>query len=209
MDTVKRTRFGFVIVLLTLLVVFGASSSSVQAQSTGTTNIDIVLPQIVVLHYFNKVTLSISSAELATYLNLTEDQGDKATISVTSGGVGTFSANLAINPGDPPGSVTIATLTLQNAWAVRAIGGGNNTQLAISVPLAGNTLTHASVPEAQIGLDGASVTDGANSGVSIQFVSPGMQTPQTGDIALTLDMSAATEAGTYEGGQVTLTASNP
>jgi hypothetical protein len=61
---------------------------------------------------------------------------------------------------------------------------------------------------ASMSISGATVNDGASNAATIAFASPGLITPEVGDVELTLDMTLAGTAGTYTGGVFTLTATN-
>jgi hypothetical protein len=179
----------------------------VQAAAVGATDIDITIPDIVILHYFSSVDVSVTSSALGTFLTGTagDSEVDEGTAAPAAGG---FDQDLAIGPsaltgGDPSATV----LVLRNAWAVRAISlaGGTNTQLAIANT--DDTLDHTTTT-AFITITGVAVDDGTNNGVSISFASPGLSNPVVGDVELTLDLTDATNAGIYENGIYTLTATN-
>lgn len=178
-----------------------------QAAAVGATDVDITLPDIVILHYFSDVDVEITNGALGTFL--TGTLGDSSIIETTPVlAAGGMTQDLSISPtsaltGDP----TAAVLTLQNAWAVRAISlaGGTNTQLAIANTDA--TLDHAST-SATITVTAVAVDDGTSNGTSIQFASPGLVSPVVGDVELTLDLTDAINAGVYEDAVFTLTATN-
>lgn len=141
-----------------------------QATAVDATDVDITLPDIVILHYFSDVDVEISNGALCTFL--TGSLGDSSIIETTPVlAAGGLTQDLSISPtaaltGDP----TAAVLTLQNAWAVRAISlsVGTNTQLAIANTDA--TLDHAST-SATITVDAVAVDDGTSNGTSIQLAS--------------------------------------
>ena len=197
-------RFGFAFVAAVLALIQAAPCAS--AQAVGATDIDISLPDIVVLHYFRSVDVSISSSALGTWLTGTagDSTKDEGTSSPAAGG---FTQNVNISPSAMNNDPSASLLTLQNAWGVRSISlaGGTDTQLVIANT--DNTLDHSST-SATITITGVAVDDGTSNGSTISFAAPGLVTPKTGDVELTLDLTNATNAGDYLDGIYTLTATN-
>ncbi|MCD4749135.1 MAG: hypothetical protein K8R59_07160 [Thermoanaerobaculales bacterium] len=180
--------------------------SMASAQATGATDVDITLPDIVILHYFTNVDLSITNTALGTFL--TGSAGDASIDEGTAGpAAGGMTFDLNIVPDGLTGNPAAVVLTLQNAWAVRAISlaAGTNTQLAITIT--DGTLDHNSTA-ATMSITAGTVDDGNTTGSTISFATPGLVNPQSGDVILTLDMALAVNAGTYEDGVFTLVATN-
>jgi hypothetical protein len=181
-----------------------------QAQAQGQTAVSIDIPDIVILHYFSSVDVTIDATSMGTFLTGTpgnESAVDEGAASGTAGlAGGNFSLDLAINPTGLSGDPTSAVLVLQNAWAVRAIslgGGGSLTQLGVSVT--GATMSNGS---SQIAISNATVDDGTSNSSTITFPAPGLAPAREGDVQLTLNFSNAVGAGTHTGGQYTLSATN-
>jgi hypothetical protein len=181
------------------------AAAPARAQATGATDVDITIPDIVILHYFGNVDISIGSNEFGTFL--TGVAGDSSVDEgVAAPAAAGFTQDLAISPSALTGDPSAAVLTLQNAWAVRSVGNaGAQTQLAVSVT--DGTLDHIT-SAATMTISGAAVDDGTSNGATITFNAPGLFTPETGDVELTLDMTNATDAGEYQDGVFTLTATN-
>lgn len=200
-----RAKFVFLIPASLALALI-LSTSPIHAQATGATDIDITLPDIVILHYYSNVDVTISSTALGNFLTGTPgDQGfDEGIVAPVAGG---FTQNLGIGPTALTGNPGAAVLTLQNAWAVRSLSlaGGTNTQLSIANT--NNTLSHITTT-ATITISSVAVNDGATSGASITFAAPGLLTPRVGDVQLTLNLNNAVNAGDYLNGIYTLTATN-
>jgi hypothetical protein len=200
----KKTLF--VLALVAVAMTMGTTTASAQATASGQTTIGVDLPNIVVLHYFSSVTVDIDTTDLTAFLNFT---GLTATNGINEGSAtptadNTFTADLAISPDAPGTSPTAAVLTLQNAWAVRSISSGANTELAVVV----DTATMSNGGDS-IAISAATVDSTNNAGVAaatIEFPTPGLVNPETGEVALTLDLTNATTSGPYTGGQFTLTA---
>ena len=167
---------------------------------------DINLPDIVILHYFSNIDISITSGAFGTFLTgVPGDQAyDEGTAAPAAGG---FTQDLGIGPSALTGNPGAAVLTLQNAWAVRSISipGGSDTELTITNTDA--TLDHT-VTAATIVVTGVAVDDGTSNASTITFSSPGIVNAARGDVELTLDMSNASNAGDYLDGVFTLTATN-
>jgi hypothetical protein len=184
-------------------------SAPVHAQAVGATDIDITIPDIVILHYFSAVSVSIDGADMGTFLtgNASALQAaDEGSVSVGPGG---FTQDLNIIPSALTGNPAAAVLTLQNAWAVRAISGGASTQTQLAITNTGGSLDRPAPSTATITTTYAvNDGDGGASAATIQFPVPGLVNPEYGDVELTLDLTGATEAGQYTGGQYTLTATN-
>lgn len=183
-------------------------ASPVHAQATGNTTVSIDIPDIVILHYFSTVDVTIDAAAMGTYLTggapNAVDEGNFTGPAAEN--AGQFEANLAIAPSALSGDPSNATLLLQQAWGVRAISLGNpvsETDLTIGITNA-NLTNGGSV----ITIADAFVDDGTSNGTSIQFASPGLAPALTGDIELLLDFSNTTAAGAHAGGIFTLTATN-
>lgn len=184
-------------------------ASPAHAQATGNTTVSIDIPDIVILHYFSSVDVSIDATAMGTYLlgvgTNAIDQGNFTGPAAEN--AGQFEANLAIAPSALSGDPSNATLLLQQAWGVRSISlgaVGSQTDLTIGVTTPNMTDGGTSV----IAITGATVDDGASNGASIQFASPGLAPPRTGDVELQLDFSNTTAAGVHSGGVFTLTATN-
>jgi len=197
---------------LTLMLALGAlalmpAAPPTMAQATGATDVSITLPDIVILHYFSTVNVTVTSTALGTFLtgNPGDSSIDEGAANPAAGG---FSPDLAMSPSALSNNPAAAVLTLQNAWAVRAISLGlplSETQLAITNT--GATLNHAT-SAASMTISGVAVDDGTSNGATITFSTPGLFSPEVGDVELTLNMTNATDAGLYSGGQYTLTATN-
>jgi hypothetical protein len=195
--------------LIASLIIMGAAlvaPGTASAQAQGSTDIDISLPDIVILHYFSNVDIAITQSALGTFLtgaagNAAVDEGS------ASPAAGGFTQNVALAPTALSGDPSSALLTIRNAWAVRSISlaGGTDTQLVITNT--DNTLDHTSTA-ASITVTNVAVDDGSSNGSTITFPAPGLVSPRMGDVELTLDLTAAVNAGDYLDGEYTLTASN-
>ena len=71
---------------------------TVQAQAVGATDIDITIPDIVILHYFSSVSVEIDGAEMGAFLTGTSSAAQAGSEAPVSVGPGGFTQNLNINP---------------------------------------------------------------------------------------------------------------
>jgi hypothetical protein len=182
--------------IVLVATVFLALPAWAQTSTSGATSVTVNLPNIIILHYFSAVTVTITAADLTTYIGLTTpvDEGS----ATASGGFGNHDLNLSASIDAPTGNLTAAPLTLQNAWAVRALGTGN---VAMTFARTSATLTNAS---------GGTIAMTAASAVSpTSFAPPGLGNPRYGDVALVLDLTGARYSGNYAGGIYTVTATIP
>ena len=189
--------------------IFGAHSASAQ---NAVVDLNVTLSPITLLYYFSTVNVTVPSSALAGMLcgsgtasaiystsvancNL----GATGALNATGGGAG-LSADGAIGTNPGGFSATAVPLTLQNVWAVRAIGGttGNTT---VSITLgASATLTRTGGTETIV-LSTPTVSTSPATGGSgtsaVTFLDPGVVNAQQGSVALNLNMTNATAAGVY------------
>jgi len=183
------------------------TATPAQAAASGSTDVDITIPDIVILHYFSSVQVTVTQAALGTFL--TGTAGDQAIDEGTPTFTGAFDHDLTIGPsaltgGDPAAAVMI----LRNAWAVRSISLATGTNTTLDIDITGtDTLSHATTA-ASITISSATVNDGTSNLPTITFAAPGLANPVVGDVELTLDLTNAINAGDYQGGVYTLTATN-
>jgi hypothetical protein len=172
--------------------------------ASGQTNIDITLEPVVILHYYSDIDVTITSEDLSEIFSGATDGAVNepgTPLALTSNGV-PLTLDADISP-DTTGDVTSATLTLTNAWAVRALS-NNDVTVAIAIDTA--TLTSGS--SGTIGMSNAVVDDGTSSGASINFTPLGLATPEVGDVSIDLDFSLVSAGGDFTGGQFTITATS-
>ncbi len=211
MFSAKRALVAGVVVIVGALL----SAPPAYAQASGSTDIDITLPDIVVLHYWSNIDINVPKAALAALLtggtgDTGEDEGTAnggSAINVALSG-GNLAANTSVSTtmsgtGDPSAVVMV----LNNAWAVRSISlaGGTSTKLEIATT---DTKLDHQTTTATIGVSGLKVDDGTSSGTSITFTAPGLVNPKIGAVQMTLDLTNATNAGAYLDFVFTLTATN-
>lgn len=190
--------------VLAAVVALALVSSSAHAQAVGATDVDINLPNIVVLHYFSNVDISINAATLEAFLGYSGNDVDEGTTSASN----SFSPDLDISSSltAPTGDPTAAQLVLTNAWAVRALGGaGSSIQIAIANT--DSTLTNAVGGSITVSAVGVQTGGGGFAGTQT-FAPTGLSTPKVGDVRLTLNMASAVRSGDYLDGVYTLTVTN-
>lgn len=205
----RGTRVGASLVIAAGALL-GAGTASAQANAV--VDLNVTLSPITLLYYFSTVNVTVPSSAMAGMLCGTGSVGaiynsDRAncnlgaTTPLTASGSGTgLTANGAI--GTAPGGFNASTvpLTLQNVWAVRAIGGSASTSVTITLG-ASTTLLLGGTGTPSIVLSAPTVsTSSATSGngtATVTFPDPGLVNAQQGDVGLSLNMSNATASGLY------------
>lgn len=185
------------------LVIVSSGIAVGQPSASGQTALNVKVPEMLILHYFNKVDLSLSASDLTGLIGTELPSGDEG--ATTASG---FSVDLEITPTDYSSQFTAAVLTLKNAWAVRAINKSGAANTSLKIEVTGATVALAdSTADIDI-TDGKVSTQGVTGASAIDFAAPGFSNPTKGDVILTLDLSNATVAGDYTGATFTLTAEN-
>lgn len=196
----------------------GAGTAS--AQVTGTTDIDIDFPNLLVLYYYDAIQVNIDAATLADVLGATVDTsaGDLTTVQETLGAAinasvgGTDLEALANVTGDlTTGNLSSIQLDLLGVWGLRGLTGTASVQVNPTTNTAlVNGTSQIDVSAPQIRLSGAGGWTGA--GTDISVTTSGLGTLQRGDVQLTLDMSGVTASGNHTSttdGTFVITASRP
>lgn len=175
------------------------------AAVSGTTDITINVPDIIILHYYSALTLDFDD------LNQALDEGTPTLGPVALAANVTFAGGLAATLDSTyetlPGGVM--TVTIEDAWAVRALTSLGNVTVSTSLDVADATNTAAStVTLGSLQVDSPNDTDSGTFGTTSEFSAPGMAKPtaEVGDVRFTLDISGATLPGAHTGARYTLTA---
>jgi hypothetical protein len=103
----KKLVFGVLVALLCALLPFQGANAA-----TGTTNVTINFPDIIILHYFSDLTLTFTGSEL------TVDEGKGSATDNLAAVAADFDANIPLRPGGIPNDVSV---TVQSVWAVRGL----------------------------------------------------------------------------------------
>jgi len=193
-------RFALVALLAATLVV-APVSKDVQAQSaSGATAFSISFPNVVVLHYWSALNMTLSTSVLTNFLigstSGDDDQGTKSSVAISDNS-GTFEASAAIT--SSVNSPNAITLHIQNAWAVRAVGTGSGNNVTVAFTASSSSLTGPNSNSIAASNYYVGTGGGVPSSSSVSFSAPGLSTPEVGDVALDLNLSGAGESGTYSG----------
>lgn len=147
--------------------------------------VDINLPTVLVMYYYNTITLNLSQADLANYLAATavpcagdycEDLGTATPVpGAITGGASTVPVAVSAAA---PGTTTV-NFTLQDAVGVRALGCATYTA---------NYVSASAGP-------GVTITNGPVAGIDGQACS---FTMTTGDLAFDLDLGAVADNTTVQ-----------
>jgi hypothetical protein len=217
---IRRTARNFLLGAAATALV-GLASAPIHAQASGTTDVDIDFPPILILYYYSDVEVNLPTTVLDDFLGASPTAGTAANgvdhyqqaelpsgaITATAGGANEIVATLSAL-GTLPGSVdlTAMELTLVNAWAVRALASSTETDYTIFVERGDGT---GSPPDIDL-VNGTSTITITDSGIRVTGgggftaesalltrTAPGLVTPDTGDVRLILDLSALDEAGLH------------
>lgn len=189
------------LVLVAAAALFGAVQPA-QAQATGTTAVSVDLNGIVILYYYSSVDVTMPANLLGS--QAVDAGAATPTALAVAGGA---EATLANPTSATPVSPAAVNLDILNAWSVRSLNLASGTT---QVTITGTQDTLTAGAGNVITIDGRQVRATSGTfGATSTFPSAGtFVTPQTGDVRLVLDMSATTAAGSFAGGNYTLTAVN-
>lgn len=168
--------------------------------TVGTTNISIVLPDLIILHYYSGLTLNFEQFSSA------EDKGS-AEFDVPWNGEAESTSELTDENTeiDLPDRVS---LQLPNVWAIRGLSPSGNAKVSISVN--NKTLTAGtSKITIEEGEGNIQIEDNqGHSGTTINTSLKGIATSEAtvGNVRITLNFSETTRAGLHTGGQYKITA---
>ena len=167
--------------------------------ASGQTDVDFNFPNIVILHYIDKVTFDVPASAFGSD---SINEGDAGVITPTLSGTDTLTLDAAMG-------ITISQALngykgiIQNAWAVRGLVGSGGIDVSITLDTA-----DATNGTSKVTISNAIVDDGTNSGTLINFASPGLSAANAhyGDVKFDIDFTNVTVPGTHSGAQYTVTA---
>lgn len=191
----------FTALSLAVSILFIGKATASAASQNGSTNVSIVLPDCIILHYYSALTLNFSEYNDAI------DQGGSNTWNVAWSGTADGGSQLSANTISQI-VPDLVTLTIPNAWAIRGLSPSGNAKVTLTI--VNNTLTSgASKITIKNGAGDSLISDnGGNSGTSITTSLKGITTSQAtiGNVRMTLDFSQTIQAGAHSGGQYKITA---
>jgi hypothetical protein len=174
------------------------------AQAQIAVDVDIDVGSITILYALSDISVGIDDTALGQLFSPAAGCSSATTGSECDEGTATGNATVnsgalefagGINPA-ALANVNAVSLVLQDVWAVRAIG-GTSTNTTVAATLSGNT-TLTGPNSSQINVSGITVP-GAT------FADPGLGTPVSGNVDLTLDLSGVTSDGLHDGGALLYT----
>lgn len=178
------------------LAIAGLLSSPLQAASiSGSMDLTVTMPEILVLYHFDSVQIDLSDANTSTAANDSDPfEISEGAASAVSGTMGTpVTAALSITGTDTHAGAQTVNVTLTDAWAVRSISSGDVT---VAGSIQTDELTHATEATSTIGVSNMTLTSGGASGTSVDLAP--QWALQKGGISFELDLSSASHAGTYQ-----------
>jgi uncharacterized protein YdgA (DUF945 family) len=172
------------------------------ATTSGTTNVTVMVPEFIVLHYYSAIALNFATPN-SEALNEGSRSMDVTWDGKTSGGEELASANLMNAALELDGSKT--TVKLSNVWAVRGFSQSGNAKVEVSIPAGKETMT---LEGSEISISNVKVSDNASTGSSITTKVNGITKSGAtfGNIEMDLDFSKTNRSGLHTGGQYTITA---
>lgn len=177
-----------------LLALVGAGT----AQAQIAVDVDINVGSITILSSFTDINVTIDDTALAALFapmgctsgTPAENCDEGAFVGTAMENSGALSVDGGISPTALLGNINAVNLTLQNVWAVRAIGGTTvNTTVAATITGA-TTLT---------GPNGSSIGVSSISAPGGTFADPGLGNPHSGDVVMTLDLANTSSDGLHGG----------
>jgi hypothetical protein len=206
----RRIRVG-----ASLLLIFGALFGGTTASAqNAVVDLNVTLSPITILYYFSTVNVTVPSSAMAGLLCGTGaasgiysvsaancDVGATGALTATGSGAG-LSANGAISTSPAGFNAAAVPLTLQNVWAVRAVGGTSaNTTVSVSLGTSSTLSLNGAGPQTIVisaPLVSTAPSVSGNNSSAVTFADPGLVNAQQGNVALTLNMTNATTSGVYE-----------
>lgn len=180
--------------LLSTLIAGGSAQAQIAV------DVDIDVGSITILYALTDISVGIDDTALGQLFSPAAgcsgsecDEGSATGNATVNAGALEFAGG--INPA-ALANVNAVSLVLQDVWAVRAIG-GTSTNTTVAATLSGNT-TLTGPNSSQINVSGITVP-GAT------FADPGLGTPVSGNVDLTLDLSGVTSDGLHDGGALLYT----
>lgn len=170
-----------------MLALVIAPMSNARAASVDV-DVDITLPNFLVLYCYDNISVSFTAAQLEAALGVTSNSATVSGTPTITSAAGTITATLDIAT-DAPSLTTSANLVLKNVCGVRALSSTGN--VSISIPSKADTLT------ASGGTGTISVGTVAPSTTSLALTG-GLGTVNPFDVTMPLDLSGAIEAASYE-----------
>ncbi|NTU98017.1 MAG: hypothetical protein HGA62_09435 [Chlorobiaceae bacterium] len=177
------------------------TAGAAAATKTGTTTISIVLPDLIILHYYSALTLAFEQYSQSVSEGSGGNYNVQWTGTTDSGSSMTTSSIQDVLPGT-------VSMTIPNVWAVRGLSPSGNAQITISVPKS-QLASGTSRVNIMTGSGKTEISDNAgHSGTSITTPLNGITAANAtiGNVKMTLDFSQTTLAGAHTGGQYMITA---
>lgn len=157
---------------------------------SGTTNLKVVMPEYIVLHYYSDIQLSFTAASSAESNGSLSPLTASWTTSTEGGEV--FDANIT---GTAEAGDASRDITLKNVWSIAGLSPSGEARVSI-------TGTDLEKDDSSSKIDTADwkVAVGSNAGRSIDTELRGISGSQTkGDVKMKLDFSDTTESGEHDG----------
>jgi len=172
-------------------------SSAHAGSISGSMDLKVNMPEILVLYHFDEVEINLEAATVSTPANDSDNyeisEGNAGTVTGPMGAPLTGALNIDGSGGPTDGAANqTLEVTLTDAWAIRSVSTGDVT---VSGSIQTGTLTHTDDASATIGVGAMELAANGTSGASVTLAPQwGLQ---KGDISFELDLSSANKAGSY------------
>jgi len=188
-----------------VLLAAGSAESLQAASASGTTTLTMTLPNVIILHYINSVSLTSPAPDISDYVD--EGSGTWTTVN----GV-LFQSTSELNTGNlgntNPEPSNAQTATIKNVWAVRGLSPTGYADIAITIP--DDEMEHNSGIGGAIKISDPKVIynniEVGTGGVPLNGMSKNDAT--FGDVRLTFNFDDAIKSGAYSNASYTITATS-
>lgn len=202
----KRKIFSMLLASFLMTAYSFCDSEQVSAvTATGTVNVNVSVPPVIIVHYFTAHTITFPETAI--------NQGEAA----SAGWSATFAAASTLTGGSDietthtnaflDSSSNVVSVTLPKVWAVRGWSTTGNSTVSVT----GTPSTITGPAGSTITMGSAEVGYGSSYAVSLNNIplnGLGWNTATSGNLRFTLDFTNTTRAGSHTGGVLTLTAAS-
>ncbi|MEE9906124.1 hypothetical protein [Chlorobium sp.] len=198
--TTKKAITGMIIAAAMLFSGSNSAQAVVAApgaSTSGETNVQVSVPEFIILHYYSDLTLNFAAPTQSV------KEGAKAWDDV-AWSTGTYEGDISLSDVKGVNSEDKVLVNLNNLWAVRGFSGSGNALISIE-----NKQADMANDESVITMSDLKVTRNGKSEKELEVPLNGISTANAtkGGVTMTLDFSKTTISGMHKGGVYKITAS--
>ncbi|MBM3162980.1 MAG: hypothetical protein FJZ79_06635 [Chlorobi bacterium] len=183
-------------------IIASSPSASKAAATSGPADIAVKVPDFIILHYYNSLTLnfdtpeSLSIKEGANSMDVAWDGTVKNNSELTTKNLAEASIEL---------DTDVTTVSIPNVWAVRGFSEKGKAKVEITIPEEGAALKK---DDSVIGLSNAKISSDEGTGSSVDVTLNGIARSRAtiGGVEMDLDFSGTRLTGEHAGGKYIITA---